>query len=276
MDTNITLQSKLTRLKYILKDMGSVLVAFSGGVDSTFLATISKDVLGSHSVAVTAYSPSMTQDDLEETKSLAKNLGLKHMIIETDELSNPEYIANGLRRCYFCKVELYTKLMPIATELTLSYVISGTNIDDLGDYRPGMKAGQEYGVRNPMVEAGLTKSDIRQLSKERSLPTWDKPAQPCLSSRIPYGTPVSIESLTRIGKAESLLRDAGLKEFRVRHHDTIARIEILPNDIRMLLQDDLRESLVKDMKAIGYEYITLDLSGFKSGSLNPSIHKKNL
>ena len=268
------LDGKDAALIALLRDMGSVVVAYSGGVDSAFLAVKAHEALGERALAVTAKSPSLAPWELEEALDLVSRYGFRHRVIETREVENVDYKANGPRRCYFCKVELHTHLREIATSEGYAWVASGTNSDDLKDFRPGLAAAKEYDVRHPLVEAGLSKSDVRELSRRRGLPTWDKPAQACLSSRVPYGTAVSLEALQRIARAEAFLRSQGFRHVRVRHHDTLARIEVGPEDLPRLAQDGLRGAVTEHLRGLGYLYVTLDLAGYQTGSLNMALRRK--
>lgn len=268
-ETTRTIEEKMDALKTILADMGSVIVAYSGGTDSAFLAATAHDVLGEKALAVTAKSPSLAPSELREAVELAERLGLRHRIVETHEVEREDYAANNPNRCFFCKDELYTYLSTYAQDEGYDSIANGTNTDDLGDFRPGLNAAKQYGVRSPMVEADLSKAEIRELSKDMDLPTWDKPAQACLSSRIPYGSMVTVEALTRIAQAEEYLRDEiGIRQLRVRHHDTVARIEVEPQDFITLTDEAVREEVVRKFREIGYSYVTLDLQGFRSGSMN--------
>jgi uncharacterized protein len=268
--TNI--EEKLDHLKKTLREMGTVLVAYSGGVDSTFLAVTAHEVLGKNSLAVFAASPVAPPMEKEEAESLAHNIGLRFKIIESSEMSNPDFVANPPERCYYCKRELFSEFKPIAQAEGLKWIADGTNADDLSDFRPGRKASAEAGIRSPLLEAGLTKAEIRQLSHAQGLPTWDRPASPCLASRIPYGIPVTAETLNKIARGEQYLHSLGLRQLRLRHHGDIARIELDPEDMDKIIKPEIRQEIVEQLKALGYKYVALDLTGYRIGSLNEVLN----
>jgi len=264
----LNVEEKLEQLKKTLREMGTVLIAYSGGVDSSFLAVTAHEVLGQNSLAVFASSPVAPPMEKEAAGSLAHQFGLRFRIIESNEMDNPDFVANPTERCYYCKRELFSELKPIALAEGLKWVADGTNADDLSDYRPGRKASAEAGIRSPLLEVGLTKAEIRQLSHAQGLPTWDRPASPCLASRIPYGTPVTAETLNKIARGEKYLHSLGLRQVRLRHHGDIARIELDQPDMAKIIKTDIRQGIIEHFKALGYKYVTLDLTGYRTGSLN--------
>lgn len=259
---------KLGQLKTIFAEMEQALIAYSGGVDSTLVAKIAYDVLGDRAIAVTAVSPSLLPEELEDASIQAAEIGITHKIIQTREMENPNYTANPVNRCYFCKSELHDTLKPLAMQLGYPYVVDGVNADDLRDYRPGIQAAKERGVRSPLAEVGVTKAEVRQLSQQLNLPWWDKPAQPCLSSRFPYGEEITIAKLQRVGRAEIYLRRLGWQNLRVRSDGDTARIELPPDKVKeFVLMTDL-EAVVAAFQSYGFVYVTLDLEGYRSGKLN--------
>lgn len=265
---------KLAALKTILKEMNSAVVAYSGGVDSAFLLKAAVDELGNRVLAVTADSQTIPRAELEAATRLARLLGARHLIVNTNELSDPQFAANPPDRCYHCKKALFATLTKIARDKQIDYVIEGSNLSDLSDYRPGMKAVDQFRVRSPLKEAGLTKDEIRFLSREAGLPTWDKPAAPCLSSRIPYGSKITEERLRRIEAAEAFLHELGFRVLRVRDHGPVARIEVPKADLPRMLTDDLSQRVGEKLRELGFQYVTVDLSGFRSGSLNEALVRK--
>ncbi len=262
------MQDKLNKLKRLLKDLDSVAVAFSGGVDSTFLLRIAFDVLGNKAMAVIGRSPSFPKKEFEQATNLAEAIGVEYEIVNTCEMDNPDFTANPPERCFFCKSNLFETVWRIAKEKNLKAVIEGSNADDTSDFRPGMKAVKKFNVRSPLLEAGLTKVEIRSLSKELNLPTWNKPAMACLSSRIPYGETITEERLYRIEQAETALKNLGLLQVRVRDHNEVARIEVEASQIINITSDLFRDSVVKVLKQTGYKYVCLDLEGYRTGSMN--------
>jgi uncharacterized protein len=265
--------SKLYALKAYIKSLGNLAVGFSGGVDSSFLIKVAHDCLGDRAIAVTADSPSLPRRELEEAKNFAKRYGIRHIIVKTDELSSEEYTKNPANRCYFCKRGTFLKIRETAKENGIDCIAEGSNMDDLGDYRPGLRAAAEVGTVSPLREAKLTKSEIRELSKLMELPTWNKPSFACLASRIPYGDVITKEKLEMIDKAEQVLFDLSFSQFRVRCYGDTARIELLCEEMPKIFEEERNEIITKKLRELGFSYITLDLNGFKSGNMNSAIKK---
>lgn len=264
------LAQKTSRLRAILREIGSCVVAFSGGVDSALVLHVATLELGAQALGVTGRSESLAEREYSGALAFAGTTGARHEVVETGELADPNYAANPANRCYFCKSELYTKLRAIATERGFAAIVDGFNLDDEGDWRPGRKAARENGVRSPLAEAGFRKADVRALAREYGLDVWDKPALACLSSRFPYGTPITLELLRQVDRAEQAVHDAGIRVCRVRHHGEVARIEVPLDELARFADPGVREAVVSGVRGAGYRFVALDLGGFVSGNLNPS------
>ncbi len=275
-DAGSDLERKAAALDSALRDLSSLIVAYSGGVDSAYLAYAAHRALGAGALAVTADSPSYPERHRSLALALARDFGFNHLVIRTDEMARPEYRANPANRCYYCKHELYTHLSALARTRGISAIADGSNADDRGDYRPGRQAAREFGIRSPLDEAGLTKAEIRELSRRAGLPTWDEPASACLSSRIPYFSEVTDEKLRMIERAETVLRDMGFSICRVRHHDTIARLELGRDEMARALEPETAAAIDRELRAIGYAHVTIDLRGYRLGSLNDALRLREV
>lgn len=267
-------EGKESRLRALLREAGGVLVAYSGGVDSSYLALVATEELGPRALCVTGDSPSLARRLHDQAAEIAEKFGFRHEFIRTDEMADPNYAANPSNRCYFCKSELYSKLAPLAAERGLAFVVDGSTTDDLGDYRPGRVAASEHEVRSPLVEAGMTKEDVRALSRRAGLPTWDAPASPCLSSRIAYGTQVTIKRLREVETGEDIMRSLGFREFRVRHHDELVRLEVAPAELDRALDRRTADELARRFRALGFRYVALDLHGYRAGAMNEILKSR--
>jgi len=264
----MTVEEKMELLKEIIKGLGAVCIAYSGGVDSTFLTKVSRDVLGDDVLAVTATSPTYPRRELEEAIALAKEIGVRHIVIESGEMMMPDFVENRPDRCYHCKRDLFDRLKDISHSYGFKYILDGSNLDDIRDFRPGRIAAEERGVKSPLREAGLTKEEIRLLSRRLGLRTWNKPSLACLSSRIPYNERITEKKLSQIEEAEEVLKGLGFTQFRVRHHNEIARIELIPEEFPFILDEVKRARIVDRLKSLGFIYITLDMAGYRTGAMN--------
>ena len=267
------MDAKLNNLETLLRDTNGAIIAFSAGVDSTFLLKIAYSVLGERAIALTAQSPTVPPGEFEAAKEFTKTLGCRHIVIDSNELANPSFAQNPSNRCFFCKDELYRLCRDQAVKLNIPVIVDGTNLDDLKDHRPGLKAAKEWGIRHPLVEAEMTKDDIRRYSRALDLPTWNKPSSPCLSSRFPYGTEINLERLRKIGACEVYLKELHFREFRVRYHGDLARIELSAQEIARFFDEATRQAVVRKFKEIGFNYVSLDLQGYRTGSMNEALAK---
>ncbi|MEL6441217.1 MAG: ATP-dependent sacrificial sulfur transferase LarE [Cyanobacteria bacterium J06621_8] len=265
-------EPKLSQLQRLFQEMEQAIIAYSGGVDSTLVAKIAYDVLGDRALAVTAVSPSLLPEELIDAQTQAAQIGINHELVETHEMENPDYTSNPVDRCYFCKSELHDTLKPLALQRGYPYVVDGVNADDLQDYRPGIRAAKERGARSPLAEVGVSKAEVREISRSLGLAWWDKPAQPCLSSRFPYGEVITVTKLQRVGRAEIYLRRLGYDKLRVRSQEDTAKIELPAEQITQFVQQVNLPQLVKTFQDLGFVYVTLDLEGYRSGKLNQAIH----